>query len=45
MRRFGQDTFYHFYQCPSCGKQRAVPREDRALNQMADAEGGEKTDE
>lgn len=34
MERFADDTFYWYYRCPKCGKEKLEPKED--------LEGGEK---
>ncbi len=27
MKRFAEDTFYHYYKCPVCGKEKMEPKE------------------
>lgn len=38
MRRFARDTFYTYYICDSCKKERMVPREDRAILELPEEE-------
>ncbi len=36
MKRFAHDTFYWFYRCPKCGKEKAQLREDRPVFTLED---------
>ncbi len=36
MKLIAHDTFYWFYKCPDCGKEKASPREDRRVYDKKD---------